>query len=72
MKKRVSSRVIIVGITIAACFISLTGCSGGQEGTKSDTSVIELLNVSYDPTREFYAAYNELFCEHWKERAVRI
>ncbi len=26
-----------------------------------------LLNVSYDPTREFYAAFNELFAAHWKE-----
>jgi sulfate/thiosulfate-binding protein len=25
-----------------------------------------LLNVSYDPTREFYKAYNQLFAEHWK------
>lgn len=25
-----------------------------------------LLNVSYDPTREFYQEYNEKFAEHWK------
>ncbi|MEJ8573547.1 sulfate ABC transporter substrate-binding protein [Microbaculum marinum] len=25
-----------------------------------------LLNVSYDPTREFYRTYNEAFAEHWK------
>lgn len=28
---------------------------------------VELLNVSYDPTREFYRAYNQLFAEHWRE-----
>lgn len=28
---------------------------------------IELLNVSYDPTRELYEEYNELFIKHWKE-----
>ena len=27
---------------------------------------VELLNVSYDPTREFYEEYNRLFAEHWK------
>jgi sulfate transport system substrate-binding protein len=27
-----------------------------------------LLNVSYDPTRELYAAYNELFVKHWKAK----
>ena len=26
-----------------------------------------LLNVSYDPTREFYREYNEAFARHWKE-----
>ncbi len=26
------------------------------------------MNVSYDPTREFYAEYNELFSEYWKEK----
>ena len=28
---------------------------------------ITLLNVSYDPTREFYAEYNEAFGKYWKE-----
>ncbi len=27
----------------------------------------ELLNVSYDPTREFYAEFNAAFAKHWKE-----
>jgi sulfate/thiosulfate transport system substrate-binding protein len=27
-----------------------------------------LLNVSYDPTREFYAAYNALFAAYWKKK----
>ncbi len=27
-----------------------------------------LLNVSYDPTREFYQAYNALFAQYWKEK----
>jgi sulfate transport system substrate-binding protein len=26
---------------------------------------VELLNVSYDPTREFYAEYNQVFSAHW-------
>src|SRR5690606_18925549 len=28
----------------------------------------ELLNVSYDPTRELYDGYNKLFSAHWKEK----
>ena len=28
---------------------------------------VELLNVSYDPTRELYAAVNQAFAAHWKQ-----
>jgi sulfate transport system substrate-binding protein len=28
----------------------------------------ELLNVSYDPTRELYKEYNPVFAKHWKEK----
>ncbi|WP_370640225.1 sulfate ABC transporter substrate-binding protein [Aurantimonas sp. HBX-1] len=28
----------------------------------------QLLNVSYDPTRELYKEYNEAFAAHWKEQ----
>jgi len=29
---------------------------------------VELLNVSYDPTRELYAEYNPAFAAHWKQQ----
>lgn len=29
---------------------------------------IELLNVSYDPTRELYLEFNAAFAKHWKEK----
>ena len=32
----------------------------------SSAKTIELLNVSYDPTREFYADLNPAFAAHWK------
>ncbi|MCI8967722.1 MAG: solute-binding protein, partial [Lachnospiraceae bacterium] len=68
MKKRIPS-LILLGTTASVLAAVLTGCNGGQEGTKNDTNVIELLNVSYDPTREFYTAYNELFRGYWKEKS---
>lgn len=34
----------------------------------ADAPPITLLNVSYDPTREFYAAYNPLFAAYWKSK----
>ncbi len=30
---------------------------------------VELLNVSYDPTRELYVQFNESFSAHWKKEA---
>jgi len=29
---------------------------------------ITILNVSYDPTREFYAEYNQAFAKYWKDK----
>lgn len=31
-------------------------------------AAVELLNVSYDPTRELYAEFNEAFAKHWKSK----
>ena len=36
---------------------------------------LELLNASYDPTREFYADYNAAFAKHWQDttgQAIKI
>ena len=43
--------------------VMLTGCSG----VTSNSDKVTLVNVSYDPTREFFTEYNELFVSHWKE-----
>ncbi|MFO0994740.1 MAG: sulfate ABC transporter substrate-binding protein [Hyphomicrobiales bacterium] len=34
----------------------------------SAAGAVELLNVSYDPTREFYKAFNEAFAADWKAK----
>lgn len=33
---------------------------------------VTLLNVSYDPTREFYQEYNVAFAKHWKAKTGQI
>lgn len=33
----------------------------------AQAAALELLNVSYDPTRELYRDYNAAFAKHWKE-----
>lgn len=39
-----------------------------KSGTDNNKSSIAILNVSYDPTREFYSEYNALFKKYWKEK----
>jgi len=34
----------------------------------SGAADINLLNVSYDPTRELYQDYNAAFAKYWKEK----
>jgi len=36
--------------------------------TVTGAHAVELLNVSYDPTRELYEDYNAAFAKHWKAR----
>jgi sulfate/thiosulfate-binding protein len=33
-----------------------------------EESTAEILNVSYDPTREFYEEYNKIFASYWKQK----
>ena len=60
--------------TVVAAGTVLTGCSGQNKETASkDAKEITITNVSYDPTREFYAAYDELFQKHWqKEKGQNV
>lgn len=46
-------------LTLIAIVLTV-GCNRGPK-------VPEILNVSYDPTRQLYDKYNELFVAHWKE-----
>ena len=56
---------VAMGAALAISSIGmLTGC-GDDSASNSAGDTKEFLNVSYDPTRELYAAYNEKFHEHW-------
>ncbi|MFD7524752.1 sulfate ABC transporter substrate-binding protein [Paenibacillus chitinolyticus] len=74
--KRVLGRSISV-LALTSLLTGLTACGGGNETTSTKTGTenggsapksVELLNVSYDPTRELYQAYNEAFIKYWKEK----
>lgn len=46
--------------TVALAALGLTGC-----GALAPGATAQLINVSYDPTRELFEAYNQLFSQHW-------
>jgi sulfate transport system substrate-binding protein len=48
-------------LALAALTLGLFAASAAQAATT-------LLNVSYDPTREFYVAYNAAFADYWKKQ----
>ena len=54
-------RRITACVVIAVMTLSFAGCGRNKDG------VITITNVSYDPTREFYEAYNEIFTSYYKD-----
>lgn len=69
MKRKFLAGKKTISLVLAAILAAgtLTGCGGKEDGASAEDPV-EITNVSYDPTRELYVAYNELFTEHWKEQ----
>jgi sulfate/thiosulfate transport system substrate-binding protein len=51
---------------ISKSLVAALGLALTLSGTTSTFAQTTLLNVSYDPTREFYKEYNAAFVEHWK------
>lgn len=63
---------IMAFLSLVLAFGVLAGCNSDKtEGSSSDEKPksVELLNVSYDPTRELYQEFNESFVKHWKEES---
>ncbi|MGG2093283.1 sulfate ABC transporter substrate-binding protein [Bacillus sp. S13(2024)] len=57
------------GVLLSTLFL-LSGCASTTSTSKSESGKsIELLNVSYDPTRELYQDFNKDFAKYWKEKS---
>lgn len=56
-------RACAAGIAFAGLLVS-TGCSGG----KSAGEKTQIVNVSYDPTRELYRDINAAFAQSWEQQ----
>ncbi|RKP48774.1 sulfate ABC transporter substrate-binding protein [Cohnella endophytica] len=52
----------------ALAFILSTTTVFGAVTKKSEKKSVTLLNVSYDPTRELYVAYNAAFAKYWEKK----
>lgn len=57
--------VFAIGSILSGCNEKVNDNEVKSENTKS---TVELLNVSYDPTRELYEEYNQAFAKYWKEK----
>ena len=66
MKKTIGIYLLATAM-ITAASLGISGCGKPADSLSDGSKRLELLNVSYDPTREFYSQYNERFCEYWRE-----
>lgn len=73
MKKR----LIIKRAAVILSSLALLAACGGEEKAKTENNgatetaqkePVEILNVSYDPTRELYDEFNKEFADYWKEQ----
>lgn len=81
--KNVLKRGVLIGLAVmmtaalAACGTEKTDTPASAKGNEktdgTESKNIELLNVSYDPTRELYENYNKAFAAYWeKEKGQKV
>lgn len=81
--KNVLKRGVLIGLAVmmtaalAACGTEKTDTPASAKGNEktdgTEPKSIELLNVSYDPTRELYENYNKAFAAYWeKEKGQKV
>jgi len=75
IKTFVWSWIVAVGVLVGCTKSEPSSGTLGESIQASQRAALELLNVSYDPTREFYADFNQIFAKHWQEthrQTIRI
>ncbi|MDQ1147668.1 sulfate/thiosulfate-binding protein [Bacillus sp. SORGH_AS 510] len=67
--------LLILGLLLTGCGSNQTSNQTGQKKEEKTTEKktenkppVELLNVSYDPTRELYEEFNKEFASYWKNK----
>ena len=57
-----------IKVPLAAAFAATVGAAIALTAAPAFAQPVQFLNVSYDPTRELYAEYNQAFARHWKAK----
>lgn len=63
--QRFPSRRILAMFSAMSLTAMLLGCQSKSEPSKPVAKPVEILNVSYDPTRELYKEFNDKFTDYW-------
>jgi sulfate/thiosulfate transport system substrate-binding protein len=67
--RRIASLPAALSLALLAT-VALSGC--GQTNASSAGRSVTLLNVSYDPTREFYQEFNAAFAAYWQQTTGQL
>src|SRR5687768_5593456 len=69
------ARIHPLWLVLLAAIVLTSGCSTSNGESSSflatgspEKPAVLLLNVSYDPTREFYQEFNQSFADYWLEK----
>ena len=70
--RHITRSVRYAGVVVAVLAVSaaFAACGGGASngGSNGTAAAVELLNASYDPTRELYQEVDRIFAEQWKAK----
>ena len=65
MSRNISNLLVVGALALAGC----SRAPGNSQPSAAVKPSVELLNVSYDPTRELYQEFNGEFAKYWKTKA---
>lgn len=73
MKNRRNFIKIPTVLTLAGSLtLALSAPAVWAQQAMPTAQAVTLLNVSYDPTRELYADYNQVFAKYWKDKTGQV
>ncbi len=66
-------RLVVLGLgwgllLVIGCARQVEHQQAADRGSAARRAPVEILNVSYDPTRELYKHYNDAFARYWRQR----